>query len=55
MNRLTKEIAQTLSVDLVIAQAVQDYMDDWYGLDYSEITQRELTSSINEAYVEMMS
>jgi hypothetical protein len=55
MNGVTKEIAEILSVNIELAEAVQDYMDDWCGIDWSEISQRELVREVKFAYVEMMS
>jgi hypothetical protein len=55
MNGVTKEIAEILSVNIELAEAVQDYMDDWYQIDYSEISRRELVREVKFAYVEMMS
>ena len=51
MKVATDEIAAILSVDDVIAQAVKDYMDDWFPM----FDEAEMVSLVGEAYVEMMS
>jgi len=51
MKVATEEIAAILVVDDVIAQAVKDYMDDWFTV----FDEAETVAIVAEAYREMMS
>ena len=51
MKVATEEIAAILAADDVVAQAVKDYMDDWFPV-FDEV---EMVSIVGEAYREMMS
>ena len=50
----TREIAEILGVSLEVAADVRDFIDENYGIDWSEATQREINEAVQSAYSEMV-
>ncbi len=51
--KVTKDIMELLGVDESTANEVRDFIDSWYGLDWSEATQREVNRTVILAYRDM--
>lgn len=49
MNNTTKEIANRFDVDMQEARAIQLVLECCVGVDYSEMSKRELNALFNEA------
>lgn len=54
MNKVLMDIAEVLGVEIIVAAEVRDYIDEWYGIDYSECTKREFEREVRAAYEELM-
>jgi hypothetical protein len=47
--RITEQIMKTLKVDLAEATEIHEVLDDYFDVDYSECTMRELNAAIRNA------
>ena len=47
--RITEQIMKTLKVDLAEATEIHEVLDDYFDVDYSECTMRELNAAIRYA------
>jgi len=54
MNKLTKDIAKWLKIDLELAAKVQTEMSVYWGADFSEDSTASLKMTAKLAYAEMI-
>ena len=55
MNKLTKDIAKWLGIDIEMAAKVQTQMSVYWGADFSEDSTASLKMMAKMAYAEMIS